>query len=146
MSYYIDRSLPNGDRDDLIEDVDVTEAEPKEKKPKVESAVPLVKKTAERKTVEKQLPKIVIPKVFEEDWYNLKIETSKSEKNYYNAKKFSLLKNYADIVYDFYTQLTYQFNVQNGIIDMPEYVKNAGRTKCDLEKLAQFWRQEKKPC
>ena len=45
MSYYIDRSLPNGDRDDLIEDeVDGTESEPKVKKPKQQEDLKEAKK------------------------------------------------------------------------------------------------------
>jgi len=137
MSYYIDKSLPNGDRDDLIEDEndDVTEKKLKEE-PKKD--VPLVKKTEQRKkraSVVNQY-KIAIPKTFDDDWYNSKVETAKAEKNYYNAKKFSLLKSYASIVYDFYTQTMYQFNESNNILDMPEYIKNAGQTKCDLHQLA----------
>lgn len=144
MSYYIDKSLPNGDRDDYDDERDVTEPEISEEvkkklqQEKLKKTEPLVKKTGERKksSVEQKVKKIVLPKAFDDDWYNNKIEKAKGEQNYYNAKKFSLLKSYENIVYHFYTQLMFKFNVENNIIDMPEYIKNAGNTECDLEQLA----------
>lgn len=141
---FIDRSIPNGDRDleddeELLEEVPVVNEETKTTLPKPPKYKSLVVKTVAKNKQKGMIISLVgieIPRAFDFDYYQNKAEEAKFKGDTDLAIKLMAFKKYAEVVYEFYRQVLYYFNKKHNIIEMPEYIKNSGKVPCDLKQLA----------
>lgn len=87
---------------------------------------------------------IPIPRAFDLEYYQKKLEDANFQHDKDAIIKFSAIKRYADIVYEFYKNVMYAFNVKNNILDMPEYIKLTEIAPCDIDRLAETMQEREK--
>lgn len=147
MRSFADYSIPNGDRETLdLDDEDLAVSEPVEIEesksvlPETKGSRNLVVKVISNNQQQGKRIKvnpIPIPRAFDLDYYQDKINNAKFNNDRDGEIKAYAIKRYADIVYEFYKNITYVFNKKNNILDMPEYIKLSEKVPCDLNRLAE---------
>lgn len=144
MKNFVDYSIPRGDLE--LDDEDLATSEPTEIEesksvlPKEEEGKNLVIKVVSNNQQQGKRIKIKtmpIPRAFDVDFYETRITNAQFNHDRDAEIKAFAIKRYADIVYEFYKNITYKFNVKNNILDMPEYIQLSEKVPCDINKLAE---------
>lgn len=144
MGRFADLSIPKGDLD--LDDEDLVESMPTEIEegvnllPEAEKSKNLIIKVVannQQKGVRVKLNTYPIPRAFDLDYYQSKIDQANFNNDRAQAYKFVVIKKYADIVYEFYRNIMYLYNKKHDITDMPEYIKMSEKVPCDVEALAE---------
>lgn len=144
MSRFAEFSVPNGDRDlqdddELINNVPVEIEESKSVLLDKEDSKNLVVKviaTNQQKGKRIKVDTMPIPRAFDLDYYQQKIDNANFNHDRDAAVKALAIKRYADIAYEFYRNVMYVFNKKNDIIMMPDYIKMCEKVPCDVDNLA----------
>jgi len=143
---FVDYSIPNGDRDIIdLDDEEFADNEPIEivENPSVLPKTPecdnlVIKKISNNQLEGKRvaIDTIKIPRAFDLDYYQNKIDIANQNHDRSGAVRAVAIKNFADIVYQFYSQVMFVFYKKHNM-EMPDYISLREKVPCDIDSLAQ---------
>lgn len=149
---FVDYSIPRGDRD-LEDDEELATNGPtyieesRSVLPEKEDCKNLVVKVISNNQEKGQrinIKTMPIPRAFDLQYYQDRIDKANFNHDRNGAVCAVAVKKYADVVYEFYKNVTYIFNKKNEVLDMPEYIKLSEKVPCDIDNLAEVMRSREK--